>query len=951
MVNSYRKLIFNVYLGFYCTTIILPKISICSQSSMPSSKPFSKDPGAFPEATNREPFPWYELRLPNTVIPHHYDLLVYPNCTSLEFVASENIEVLVRNATLFIILHSKDLEITNVTLYSEEDSRYRKPGEKLSLSYPAHQQIALLVPEKLVAGLRCHLAIDFQVKLADGFKGFYKSTRTLGGETRTIAVTDFEPVDAQMAFPCFDERLFKANFLIKIKRESKHIALSNMPKVKTIELEGGLLEDHFETTVKMSTYPIVCDFTSVSGTTSSEVKPLILINISWVSIYVCKNKWNQTRYALEASLNLLDFYKNYFDINYPLSELDLMAIPDFGSGAMKNWGLITFKESLLLVDPKTSSANEELWVLTTVARELAHQDNYFLEFEIIKKHYNSSCPISNQAETPTQIQEMFDTVFYNKGASILNMLKDFLSEEKFQKGTIHYLKKFSYGNIKNGYLWSSLSNSCLEDDFTSGEFCYFDSKRTSDTLILQGENEIKERTATWTLQKGIPLVVVEREGRLFRLRRFLSSVSTGDPGWQALQERVWQGLDEQTAKNRFSGEETARRPLTEALWHVPWSCSMSSSNAIHGHILKSKTDTLDLPENTSWVKFNVNSNGYYVVQYVGPGWDQFITQLNQNHTLFSPKDRIGLIHGVFQLIYTKHWDLFHISVQEDKAFDWTHYLQHETNILALLKGQECLELFYHMMDRRNISDVNKNLKHYLLQYFKPVIDTQSWSNEGSFWDRMHRAALPKLACNLNHAPCIWKATELFPQWKESSRKLNIPTDILKIVFSMGAWTIAGWNYLLEKYKLSVSSAEKHKFLYALSASKYQEKFMKLILGMEGEIIKTQDLALLHAIARNPKGQRLAWNFVKQNWTHLLKKLVCHKRWSSSSQREGEKHLCKARVSQESQSSLQYSLTSVVDIVIGSLSTSALLLSALFTPLQSGKQIRPFPDSLAPTFWM
>uniref|UniRef100_A0A8C5YF70 Endoplasmic reticulum aminopeptidase 2 n=1 Tax=Microcebus murinus TaxID=30608 RepID=A0A8C5YF70_MICMU len=319
MVNSQGKLLFNIYVAFYCLAVTLPKICICSQFSIPSSYQSNKDPGAFPVATNGEPFPWPELRLPNTVTPLHYDLLIHPNLTSLDFVASEKIEVLARADTQFIILHSKDLEIKDATLQSEEDSRYMKPGEKLRvLSYPIHQQIALLVPEKLMPGRKYYVDIDFQAKLADGFQGFYKSTyRTLGGEQRIIAVTDFEPTEARMAFPCFDEPLFKANFSIKIRRESRHIALSNMPKVKTIELEGGLLEDHFETTVKMSTYLvayIVCDFKSVSGTTSSGVK---------VSIYASPDKWSQTHYALQATLKLLDFYEKYFDINYPLSKLGM----------------------------------------------------------------------------------------------------------------------------------------------------------------------------------------------------------------------------------------------------------------------------------------------------------------------------------------------------------------------------------------------------------------------------------------------------------------------------------------------------------------------------------------------------------------------------------------------------------------------------------------------------
>ena len=186
MANSHRKLIFKIYTGIYYTAIILPKICFCSQFSVPSSDQFNKDAGAFPVATNGEPFPRRELRLPSTVIPLHYELSVHPNLTSLDFAASEQIEVLVREDTQFIILHSKDLEIMNVTLHSEEDLRYRKPGKRLNvLSYPAHQQIALLVPGKLMADLRYYVAINFQAKLADGFEGFYKSTyRTLGGETR-----------------------------------------------------------------------------------------------------------------------------------------------------------------------------------------------------------------------------------------------------------------------------------------------------------------------------------------------------------------------------------------------------------------------------------------------------------------------------------------------------------------------------------------------------------------------------------------------------------------------------------------------------------------------------------------------------------------------------------------------------------------------------------------------
>uniref|UniRef100_A0A8C0JAB5 Aminopeptidase n=1 Tax=Chelonoidis abingdonii TaxID=106734 RepID=A0A8C0JAB5_CHEAB len=707
--------------------------------------------------TNGKLFPWNKMRLPDMIVPIQYDLCVHPNLTTVRFTGLERIEIFVRENTRFIILHSKDLEITSAVLLPKDDLGSSKPGKQLQvLEHSAHEQIALQAPEVLTAGQRFLVVIEFHGRLADGFDGFYKSTyKTRDGETRIIATTDFEPTSARMAFPCFDEPSFKANFAITIRRERKHIALSNMPKIKTIELEGGLLEDHFDVTVKMSTYLvayIVCDFKSVQATTSSGIK---------VSIYASPDKWSQTHYALEAAVKLLEFYEKYFDISFPLPKLDLVAIPDFQSGAMENWGLITYRETSLLYDPKTSSAFDKLWVTKVIGHELAHQwfgnlvtmewwndiwlnegfarfmelvsvsamyselqIDYFLNVcfgAIARDSLNSSHPISNPAETPTQIKEMFDTVSYDKGACILKMLQNFLSEAVFRKGLIHYLKKYSYRNAKNNDLWNSMANTCSESDFSSGNFCYTFSHMWKLT-------EIEEMMNTWTLQKGIPLVLVKCEGNTLSLRqvRFLKGVFEEDPEWANLQSRYF--------------------------WHIPLTYVTSSSNTVHRHILKTKTDTLELEGEVAWVKFNVDMNGYYIVHYEENGWDNIIKVLDQNHTLFSHKDRVNLIHNAFQLV-------------------------------------------------------------------------------------------------------------------------SLPADVLKTVYSVGAQKIAGWNYLLKQYSLSMSGAEKNKILYALTTSKDCEKLTKLIeLGMEGEVIKTQDLAaLLHAVARNPEGQGLAWNFVRKNWNKLLKK--------------------------------------------------------------------------------
>uniref|UniRef100_A0A7M4EA29 Aminopeptidase n=1 Tax=Crocodylus porosus TaxID=8502 RepID=A0A7M4EA29_CROPO len=839
----------------------------CCLVSQYSCSKRSNENRSFPRATNGEQFPWDKLRLPDWIIPVHYDLLIHPNLSSSVFTGFLKTEVTVKLETNFIVLHSKHLEITRAFI-EEKNPKLQGDLKQLKvLEYPTHEQVAFLSAEPLLVDKKYFLSVNYIANLSDGFYGLYKSTyKTKDGQTRLLVSTHFEPTSARMAFPCFDEPSFKANYTIKIRREEQHVALSNMPKVKTITLGNNLVEDHFAETVKMSTYLvafIVSDFQSISGTTSSGIK---------VSVYVNPEKLNQAHYALEAAIKILEFYEQYFGIYYPLPKQDLVAVPDFQSGAMENWGLTTYRETSLLYDPETSSASEKLWITMVIGHELAHQwfgnlvtmewwndiwlnEGFarYMEFISVDATYpelqndylldtcftamgrdsmNSSRPISSKAENPTQIKEMFDTVSYDKGACILHMLRNFLTDEVFQNGIIHYLKKHSYRNAKNNDLWNSLANTCSEEDFASAKYCY-----------TKKHFDVTEIMNTWTLQKGLPLITVEQNEKRIKIKqeRFLKGILPDDPLWASMQ--------------------------TGFLWQVPLTYITSHSKSIGRHLMKNQSDTIELEEDVNWVKLNVDMNGYYIVHYEGNGWNNIIKLLNQNHTIFSYKDRANLIHNAFQLVSAGRLSL-------DRALDLTRYLQHETSNIVLLKGLGYLEGIYDMVERRNISDVTKSLKQYLLQYFKPVIDRQTWSDEGSVSDRMLRSKLLQMACDLQYPPCLQKANELFGKWMGFGGKLNnIPSDVMKTVYSAGSKTATGWNFLLERYKVSMSGAEQIKINSALASCKDDANLARLLeLGMEGNVIKTQDLpSVIYMVSMNPAGRLLAWNFVKKNWSKLLEK--------------------------------------------------------------------------------
>uniref|UniRef100_A0A8C4HLJ0 Aminopeptidase n=1 Tax=Dicentrarchus labrax TaxID=13489 RepID=A0A8C4HLJ0_DICLA len=810
-----------------------------------------------PIATNGQPFPWDRMRLPKTVYPLHYDLTIHPNLTTLDFTGVARILLDVHEDTSMVVLHAKQMQVSNVLLLAPEGVRPLRV-----LEYPPFHQLALLSDSVLTKGRRYEVQLEFAANLSDSFHGFYKSSyRTKNGEVRVLASTQFEATFARGAFPCFDEPAFKANFTIRIIREPRHISISNMPKLKTVELPGDLLEDHFDTTVKMSTYLvayIVSDFLSVSKTTQHGVK---------ISVYAVPEKIDQTAFALDAAVKLLDFYDDYFDIPYPLPKQDLAAIPDFQSGAMENWGLTTYRETGLLFDPNKSSASDKLGLVKVIAHELAHQwfgnlvtmewwndlwlnegfakfmeyislditypelqvDDFFLGkcFEAMEvDSLSSSHPVSTHVENPTQIQEMFDDVSYDKGACILNMLRDFLTPEAFEIGIIRYLKRYSYQNTVNSHLWESLTNVkfCSKQSIQSGASKWFSGDELDVRAIMD----------TWTLQEGFPLVTVEVRGREVRLsqERYLK---TDDPS------------------------------LTEGfLWQIPLTYMTSASNTIHRFLLKTKTDVLYLPEKVDWVKFNVDMSGYYMVHYAGEGWNSIIKLLQHNHTALTSNDRASLIQNVFQLVSVG-------KVRLDTALELSLYLSRETEIMAVTQGFGELVPLYKLMEKRDMAALENQMKGYIVDLFRGLIDRQEWTDSGSVSERVLRSYLLLFGCVRNYPPCVTKATQLFNKWRESDGNMSLPVDVTMAVFVIGARTPEGWDFLFEKYRSSLQMSVKSRLKSAMAVTPLQDK-LKWWQSLHGEVMKTQDLPdVIVSVSRNPRGYKLAWDFFRANWHTLIKK--------------------------------------------------------------------------------
>uniref|UniRef100_A0A452QXF1 Aminopeptidase n=1 Tax=Ursus americanus TaxID=9643 RepID=A0A452QXF1_URSAM len=486
--------------------------------------------------------PWNRYRLPKTLIPSSYNVTLRPNLTPNSeglYIFSGNSTVRFRcnESTNVIIIHSKSLNYTNI-----EGQRVALRGVGGSQA-PAIDSTELVeLTEYLVVHLREPLQVnseyemdsEFQGELADDLVGFYRSEYVENDVKKVLATTQMQATGARKSFPCFDEPAMKATFNITLIHPTNLVALSNMlPRGPTVPVTGdpNWSITEFETTPIMSTYLlayIVSEFKNVETRAPSG----ILIRI-WARPGAIDE--GHGSYALNVTGPILDFFSAHYDTPYPLNKSDQVALPDFSAGAMENWGLVTYRENALLYDLQSSSTGNQERVVTVIAHELAHQwfgnlvtlewwndlwlnEGFASYVEYLGADYAeptwnlkdlivlndvysvmaidalvSSHPLSSPADevnTPAQISEVFDSISYSKGASVLRMLSSFLTEDLFKKGVASYLHTFAYKNTIYLDLWDHL-------------------QKVNDQRAISLPDSVRAIMDRWILQMGFPVITVD----------------------------------------------------------------------------------------------------------------------------------------------------------------------------------------------------------------------------------------------------------------------------------------------------------------------------------------------------------------------------------------------------------------------------------------------------------
>jgi aminopeptidase N len=460
------------------------------------------------------------------ITPIEYRLRIKPDLDRFLFsgrvILSANADAPITAATL---------DCAELAIWKCQIIREKSGGKHVGCAFtqdPANESLTIHLPEAHAGYFQ--LIIEYTGKINDRMAGFYRSRIATDNGPEHIAVTQFQESDARRAFPCFDHPSKKAVFSLEMEIDAKLCAISNTD-IKSIDnIENGRQRVCFDPTPKMSTYLLffgVGPFEIHADTIDPRVRAVCLPGME-----------KQTVFGREFGRRALAYGEAYYDIDYPLAKMDLIAVPDFAFGAMENWGAITFRENLLLNVPGVTSREAQTRICEVIAHEITHQwfgnlvtpedwkylwlnesfatyfgygivNHYYPEWQIWHQFVRSQTEtalnrdalhetfaIEMPGNTQVAITTSTAPIIYSKGGSVLRQLEAWIGPDKFKAGLRRYLADFAYGCAASHHLWESLS--------------------------AESGMPVDDLMQNWVTQPGFPVVTVERSGSTLVLtqRRF-----------------------------------------------------------------------------------------------------------------------------------------------------------------------------------------------------------------------------------------------------------------------------------------------------------------------------------------------------------------------------------------------------------------------------------------------
>jgi aminopeptidase N len=797
-------------------------------------------------------------RLPAGIVPQHYDLTFTPDLEKATFTGEEIIQVQVLKPSSTVTLNAAELEIQEASVTQGDKTQQAQPG-----FHPEKEQLTLAVASALTPG-PADIHVKFSGVLNDKLRGFYLAKTRL----RPYATTQFESTDARRAFPCFDEPALKATFDITLIVAKADIAISNGRLIADVSGPGA--ERHtlkFSTTSKMSTYLVamaVGDFECSEGSADN------------VPIRVCGTPEKKPFHAaaLRYAGEILKYYNQYYGMPYPFGKLDVVGVPDFEAGAMENTGAIFYRESLLFIDDNNSSVQAHQDVFEVLAHEMAHQwfgdlvtmkwwDNVWLNegfatwmalkpSQALHPEWNatldavkatdralnvdalqSTHPIRAKAESPEEINQLFDAISYDKAAAVLRMVESYVTPEVFRRGVNAYLRKFAYSNATAEDFWSALTQA---------------SGRRVDNIMPAFVN-----------QPGEPLVQVK-------------SVCVAPPPQPATKSKRRRSrrpipahpkTEITLTQQRFFSDGHADTSSSNSAWLIPV-CIKPGDSKPFCQLLGERQQVVPVVGCSPWTFINAGAVGYYRTQYDA---DDLKKLGAVALTGLSTAERVSLVNDESALIRSGQEK---IGVFLDL-------------VSALNSDQEraVVESFVPLLrfiDDHLVTEINREAYHaWIRASFAPMMGKVKWTPVAGESEETHtlRALLVDLLGRVAEDPdAIRESTKLARQFLQNPN--SVDASLARIVLEVAARY--GDAALLDEYLGAMGRMTAPEQFYNVSAALKEfrgqqpvERVLQLAVSPE---VRNQDAArLISDVLRNPANQNLAWPWIKTHWPEVEKQIT------------------------------------------------------------------------------
>lgn len=776
-------------------------------------------------------------RLPRHAIPTRYDLRLEPDLTTFTFTGDETITVTVREPTSELVLNAAELELAAAAIENEEGASLRGAIELDETM----ERCRLTFPDKLRPGT-WRLSLAFKGKLNDKLRGFYRSSyKDQAGATHVLATSQFEATDARRAFPCWDEPDFKAVFSTTLVIDPALTAVSNTGVVSE-HLKDGKKVMRFGDTIRMATYLVAFIVGAIEATES------VAVGRTPLRAWCVPGKRRLAKFGQEIGAFSLRFFEDYYGLPYPGDKLDLLAIPDFASGAMENLGAITFRETALLVDEQAATHAELERIADVVAHENAHMwfgdlvtmawwnglwlNEAFATFmemlavDAWKPEWqrwttfgvsraaalsvdglHSTRPIEFPVGAPREADAMFDVLTYEKGASVLRMLEQHLGPDVFRDGVRDYLRAHAYGNADTGDLWVSLGRAAKQP--------------------------VPEVMDGWIFRPGYPLISVSLDGSALVI--------------------------EQQRFTYMPGSADAKGPKKEVhqRWQVPIQIKITANGKTETRrlLLAEKETQIQVPKEFESVLVNEGGHGFYRVRYA-PELLERLVQLVPDGLV--PIERFNLVNDAWAATVA---GLMPITEYLDLTARFR--ADRDRNVWAVL-----IESF-HFLHRIIAPAERPALEAFVRDRVGPIVTELEWTpkpGENDLIRQLRGDLLRALGTIGNDRNAQARAAEFYQGGRQGTTSVdpNVLPALIAILAHSG--DAARYNEFWERFRSAATPQEERRYLYSLAAFQPVELLQQtLARTIDGEI-RTQDAPfIVRLVLMSVYGREPAWNFVKANW--------------------------------------------------------------------------------------